>query len=126
MDKSTSEKMDVEEIDRVEQNLKGLSIKSKDKKTVQFSSPTFAEASQIKRHAKGRAFTVDAISMAGKLKRHNKRKARVQIGKHYSMKKKLNFAEDDGQDDGEEKEFDLSLNETTLDESMAQALSRTL
>ena len=123
MIESTSQKMDVEEIDKVEQDLKGLSIKTKEKKTVQLSSPTFSEASQIGSHAKGKALTIAVVvSIASKLKRH-KTKSRIQIGKHYSMKKKLNFGEDDGQDDGPEKEFN---HEATLKKSMPQALSKTL
>ena len=114
--------MDVEEIDKVEQDLMGLSIKTKEKKTVQFSSPMFAEASQIGSHAKGKALTIAIVSIASKLKRH-KTKSRVKIGKHYSMKKKLNFGEDDEQDDGSEKEFH---HEATLKKSMPQALSKTL
>ena len=113
--------MDVEEIDKVEQDLMGLSIKTKEKKTVQFSSPMFAEASQIGSHAKGKALTIAIVSIASKLKRH-KTKSRIQIGKHYS-KKKLNFGEDDGQDDGPEKEYN---HEATLKKSMPQALSKTL
>ena len=112
--------MDVEEIDKVEQDLMGLSIKTKEKKTVQFSSPMFAEASQIGSHAKGKALTIAIVSIASKLKRH-KTKSRIQIGKHYS-KKKLNFGEDDEQD-GSEKEFN---HEATLKKSMPQALSKTL
>ena len=123
MIESTSQKMDVEEIDKVEQDLKGLSIKTKEKKTVQFSSPMFSEASQIGSHAKGKALTIAVVvSIASKLKRH-KTKSRIQIGKRYSMKKKLNFGEDDGQDDGPEKEFN---HEATLKKSMPQALSKTL
>ena len=115
--------MDVEEIDKVEQDLKGLSIKTKEKKTVQFSPQMFSEASQIGSHAKGKALTIAVVvSIASKLKRH-KTKSRIQIGKHYSMKKKLNFGEDDGQDDGSEKEFN---HEATLKKSMPQALSKTL
>ena len=116
--------MDVEEVDKVEQDLKGLSIKTKEKKTVQFSSPMFSEASQIGSHAKGKALTIAVVvSVASKFKKH-KTKSRIQIGKHYSMKKKLNFAEDDGQDDGPaEKEFN---HEATLKKSMPQALSKTL
>ena len=123
MIESTSQKMDVEEIDKVEQDLKGLSIKTKEKKTVKFSSPMFSEASQIGSHAKGKALTIAVVvSIASKLKRH-KTKSRIQIGKHYSMKKKLNFREDDGQDDGPEKEFN---HEATLKKSMPQTLSKTL
>ena len=123
MIESTSQKMDVEEIDKVEHDLKGLSIKTKEKKTVQFSSPMFSEASQIGSHAKGKALTIAVVvSVASKFKKH-KTKSRIQIGKHYSMKKKLDFGEDDGQDDGPEKEFN---HEATLKKSMPQALSKTL
>ena len=123
MIESTSQKMDVEDIDKVEQDLKGLSIKTKEKKSVQFSSPMFAEATQIGSHAKGKALTIAVVvSIASKLKRR-KTKSRIQIGKPYSMKKKLNFGEDDGQDDGPEKEFN---HEATLKKSMPQALSKTL
>ena len=125
MVESNTEKMDVEEIDKVEQDLKGLSIKTKEKKTVQFSSPMsmFAEGSQIGSHAKGKALTIAVVvSVASKLKRQKKTKSRIEIGKIYS-KKKLNFGEDDEQDDGPEKEFN---HEATLKKGMPQALSKTL
>ena len=98
MVESNTEKMDVEEIDKVEQDLKSLSIKTKEKK-VQFSPSIYTQATQIKNHAKGKALTVDIISMSDKLKK-KKKKSRIQIGKFYSTKKKLNFDEDDEEDEG--------------------------
>ena len=122
MVESNTEKMVVEEINKVEQDLKSLSIKTKEKK-VQFSPSIYTQATQIKNHAKGKALTVDTISMSDKLKRpRHRKKSRVQIGKFYSTKKKLNFDEDDGEDDGKEKKFDQTSNDITLDESVTKDL----
>ena len=102
-------------------DLKGLSMTSKEKKAVQFSSPLFAVSSEMRSHTKGKALSDAAStgSVASKLKKQKKR-ARVQIGKIYTSKRKLNFSCNDGQDDVkddvQEKDLDLdldfSLNET--------------
>ena len=104
-----------------ELDLKGLSLNTKEKKNVQFSSPIFAVSSEMRSHARGKALADAAItgSVASKLKKQKKR-ALVQIGRIYSSKRKLNFSINDGQDDVkddlQEKNLDLdlyfSLNET--------------
>ena len=101
-----------------ELDLKGLSITTKEKKTVQFSLPLFAISSKMKmlKDAKEKALSDAAStgSLASKLKK-KKKKSRLQIGKIYTSKRKLNFSNDDGQDDEnndvKEKDLDLSLNE---------------
>ena len=80
----------MEEID-----LKSLSINTKAKKSVQFASPIFKVNSEQKGHSTDKAISdaVQEVCMSAKLK-IKKKKSRVQIGKHYSAKRLLNFSKE--------------------------------
>ena len=78
-----------------ELDLKSLSINTKAKKSVQFASPIFKVNSEQKGHSTDKAISdaVQEVCMLAKLK-IKKKKSRVQIGKHYSAKRLLNFSKE--------------------------------
>ena len=90
----------VEDPDMEDLDLKSLSINSKAKKSVQFASPIFTLNSEIQSHATEKAMSdaVIEVCMSGKLKKKNKKKSRVQMGKHYNCKRLLNFSKEDEKD----------------------------
>ena len=90
----------VEDPDMEDLDLKSLSINLKVKKSVQFASPIFTWNSEMRSHATEKAMSdaVNDVCMSGKLKKKNKKKTRVQIGKHYTCKRLLNFSKDDEKD----------------------------